>query len=120
MATSRLVKPKGVTYVFVRPWKMGGVDYLPGDEIPNLARYRWRRLARRRIVGIKGSDWSERRIAFYRTKFNLPADEETPKEEASSNEETGGKPAEEKPSVMTQLKNKFTGGTNQEGNEDGS
>ena len=82
MFTSRLKKLPG-RYLFIRPTKIGQDVFAPGDEVPPMPRYCWRRLNRRRIFGHEDNPNTEIRINAYRAKHNIPAPEpEAPKEDA--------------------------------------
>ena len=82
MFTSRLKKLPG-RYLFVRPTKIGQDVFAPGDEVPPMPRYRWRRLNRRRIFGHEDNPNTQIRIQAYRAKHNIPTPEpKAPKEDA--------------------------------------
>ena len=78
---------KGAKYVFVRNWTHRGLEFEMGDEVPSdISRYRFRYFHRKRIIGIEGDDWTENRMAFYRTKFNLPPISKEETEEVTEDE----------------------------------
>ena len=74
----------------MRPWVLNGVAYNAGDEVPSLPRYRWRRMIRRRHIGIQGTDWAERRIQRYRTE--TPEQKEEAPQDSGATETTTDSP----------------------------
>lgn len=51
------------TYVAVRPFKWKGVTLGPGDELPSWPTHHMRHLHAQGMIGPKGYEWTEQRIA---------------------------------------------------------